>query len=328
MVGYTPSDDSRYAFVVGRVRSREARMLTRSQLDRLIDSRSENQVISALADTPYGETHAEDADTMLARAAAEEEAFFRRYLEEEKMLGFFTAPDLASNLKFALRRYYGAKISDDLFISQVSPSMDEFSKLLQGENNTVPDWLGEAAGEVITANYEELRPESIDVIIDHALIQHQHELAKGYSFLQALLALQVDFANLLAFLRLKIAGEEWEEFVKVFLPHGKALLDKFKTWRDESPEGWVTHIPQVKQYSALADGLREVSVSFILLERQMKDAELAFLFSCRRLTFGYEPLVGYALIKREERRNIRRVITGLRYRLEAETVRKSIAWFD
>ncbi|MCK4333274.1 V-type ATPase subunit [candidate division WOR-3 bacterium] len=327
MVAYTPSEDVRYAFAVGRVRSREARMLTRAQFDRLVDVRSESQIVSALADTPYGEVRAEDVDTMLSRAEIEEEAFFARYLEQEPIFEFFRAPLLISNLKFALRRHYGAGVADEFFISEGSPSIEEFSKLLEGEANEVPDWLAEPAGEVITANYEELDPASIDLILDRALVERQYRLSKGYSFLRALLALQVDFTNLLAFLRLKVSEEEWEEFLGYFLPYGTVALDRFKGWWDAGKEGWISQVTQVDCYSNLTDGLREVPESFLLLERQMKEIEIEFLLTARRLTFGYEPLTGYVLVKREERRNVRRVAAGLRYNLEAETVRKSIAWF-
>jgi len=328
MVAYTPSEDPRYAFAVGRVRSREARMLTRSQFERLVDSRNENQVISALADTPYGETRAEDADSMLSRSAVEEEAFFRRYLADEPVGEFFRAPVLSGNLKFALRRRYGAEISEALFVSEDSPSADAFAKLLEGEQSDVPDWISEAAGQAVAANYERLDPASVDIIIDRALVEYQYEVSKGYSFLRALLGLEVDLVNLLVFLRLKAAGEEWEEFLRAFLPHGTVAAERFRSWWDAGPEGWTAQIPQLDRYARLGDGLREVSGGFILLERQMKETQLAFLLSTRRLTFGYEPLIGYALLKREERRNIRRVIAGLRYNLQPETIRKSIAWFD
>lgn len=306
-------------------------MLTRTQFERLIDSRNENQIISALADTPYGETRAEDVDTMLTRAAVEEDRFFKRYLEEEGVHEFFRAPDLVSNLKFALRRYYGAELAEELFLAEGSPPAEEFARLLEGEGTDLPNWISEAAGEVVAANYAELVPASIDLILDRALIERQHQLSRGYSFLSVLLSLRVDFANLLSLLRLKVAGEkweeEWEEFVRVFLPHGVVPLDRFKGWWDVSPEGWAAQIPEVQQYSRLGDGLREAVNSFLFLERQMKEEEITFFLSARRLTFGYEPLVGYALTKREERHNIRRIVAGLRYRLEADTIRKSIAWF-
>lgn len=328
MVAYTPSEDARYAFAVGRVRSREARMLTRAQFDRLLDARTENQIISTLADTPYGEARAEDIDTMLSRAEIEEEAFFARYLEQEPLLEFFRAPLLISNLKLVLRRHYGAGVADEFFISEGSPAIEEFSKLLEGETNEVPEWLAESAGEVIAANYEELNPASIDLILDRALVERQYRLSKGYSFLRALLALQVDFTNLLAFLRLKVSEEEWGEFLGYFLPYGTVALDRFKAWWDAGKERWVSEIPVIDSYKNLSEGLRELPRSFVLLERQMKEVEIEFLLTARRLTFGYEPLTGYALAKREERRNVRRVATGLRYNLEPETVRKSIAWFD
>jgi vacuolar-type H+-ATPase subunit C/Vma6 len=303
-------------------------MLTRFQLDRLIDVRSENQIISALADTPYGEARAEDVDRMLSRATLEEDAFFRRYLEEEKVADFFSAPDLASNLKWSLRLYYGAEIDEALFMSEGSPSPEEFARMLEGEETSLSEWIREAAGEVIVANYEQLDPASIDLIVDKALVEYQYELSKGYSFLRTLLSLQVDFANLLTMLRLKVADDSWESFEQAFLPHGEVKKERFKAWWDASAEAWATQIIQVDRYAKLTDGLREAKDSFLLLERFIKEAEIEFLLTARRLTFGYEPLVGYALLKREERRNISKVVAGLRYGLEAENIRKSIAWFD
>lgn len=328
MVAYTPSEDPQYAFAVGRVRSREARMLTRSQFDRMVDSRTENQIISSLADTPYGETRAEDAETMLERAALEEETFFKRYLADEEVQEFFTAPDLVSNLKWAMRKYYGAEMDEGLFISEGSPSIEEFSKMLAGEDSTVPDWIRQIAGQVVAANYEELDPASIDVICDRALIERRHELSKGYSFLTVYGTLKVDFTNLLALLRLFLAGEDWEEFSNVILPYGSVKVDKYKLWWDAGQEAWAAQISQVAPFSKLGEGLRYVKDDFTVLERTMKEAEIEFLSGARRLTFGYEPLVGYAMLKREERRNIGKVVAGLRYGLDSETIRKSIAWFE
>ncbi len=328
MVSYTPSEDPKYAFAVGRVRSREAKMLTRAFLERLIDSRDENQILSALVDTPYGEARAEDIETTLAFASKEEEEFFLRYLEDEKVYNYFRAPSLTANLKFALRRHYGADIDDALFVEMDSCSFEEYERMLAGEKNNLPQWIIALAGEVIAENYDNLEPASIDYRIDKALINYQSEQASGYSFLENLLLLKIDYTNLLVFLRLKLAGNEWEEVLERVFPNGSVDLDKFRVWWDLSPDAWVNEIAGVGIYSSLSDGLREVTESFILLERLMKDAELEFLLSTRRLTFGYEPLVGYVLIKREERRNIRRVLAGLRYNLEPETIRKSIAWFD
>lgn len=334
MVAYTPSEDTRYAFAVGRVRSREAKMLTRQQLERLAESRDENQIISSLADTPYGEVRAEDLETMLSGAAVEEEVFFRRYLEEEKIRDFFTAPVLVSNLKFALRRYYGGELDDRLFqtggwpSAEGSPSIEEFARLLEGESTTIPEWLSQAAGEVVAANLEALDPAIIDIVLDRALIKHQYEAAKGYSFLEALLTHQVDLANLLTFLRLKLAEEPWDEFESSFLPYGSVGGDRFKTWWELAKESWPNQITQVDTYKGLSDGLREVPNSFILLERQMKEVQLEFLLSTRRLAFGYEPLVGYVFLKREERLNIKRVAVGLRSGEERDKIRSAIAWFD
>lgn len=327
MVAYTPSEDTRYGFAVGRVRAREARMLSRQQLDRLIDVSSENQIISSLADTPYGEARAEDVDTMLRRSALEEDAFFTRYLEEEKVRQFFTAFDLASNLKWALRRHYGAEMDETLFISEGSPSPEEFTRMLDGEEADLPEWVKEAAGEVVAANYEKLHPASIDFIIDKALIEYTHQVSEGYSFLTEFLSLRVDFTNLAALLRLKAADESWEEFERVFLPYGGVKMERFKGWWDGGKETWAAQITKVDRFAKLGEGLREAGQSFLLVERQAAEQEIEFLLTARRLTFGYEPLVGYAMLKREERRNIFKVLTGLRYGLEPETIRKSIAWF-
>ncbi|MBD3284866.1 hypothetical protein GF359_00785, partial [candidate division WOR-3 bacterium] len=166
MVGYTPCEDPEYAFAVGRVRAREARMFARSQFDRLADSRNENQIISALADTPYGELHAENTVVMLSRSEAEEEAFFARYLTDEKVAGFFSTPKIASNLKWAIRKHFGAEIDEDLFIAETASTPEAFEMMLAGEESGLPDWIRETAGEVIAENYQDVNPASIDTIID------------------------------------------------------------------------------------------------------------------------------------------------------------------
>jgi V/A-type H+-transporting ATPase subunit C len=328
MVGYIPSEDPRYAFAIGRVRSREARMLNRQQFDRLLEARNESQMLSNLADTVYSETRAEDIDAMLARAAAEEEAFFYRYLEDETILDFFKASDQASNLKFSLRRKYGADVEDSLFISDASPSMNALAAYLEGEAAIIPDWMRDSLGKAVAANIENLDPSSIDLIVDAALIEHQHAVSGGYSFLEKLLSLRVDFTNLLTFLRIKVAGEEGDEFSRYFLPYGSVPILRFKAWTDPGWDSLPREIKKIEIFKKFEDGIKELPDSFLLLERETKEEELSYFLSARRLVFGYEPLVGYSLLKREERRNIQKVAAGIRYGLEKETIRKSIAWFD
>ncbi|MBD3287111.1 hypothetical protein GF338_12330, partial [candidate division WOR-3 bacterium] len=169
---------------------------------------------------------------------------------------------------------------------------------------------------------------SIDTIIDKASVEQQYELSRGYSFLQAYLGLRVDFINLSAMLRLKMVGQDRDSFEESFLPHGTLKKDVFKTWWDASQESLSLDIPRTEPFGGLKEGLRRVSDDFVLLEREMQEVEIEFLLSTRRLTFGYEPLVGYSVLKRVERRNIGKVVTGLRYGLEPEITRRSIAWFD
>lgn len=328
MVVYTPSEDPRYAFAIGRVRSREARMMNRQQFDRLLEARTESQMLSNLVDTPYSETRAEDIENMLMRAASEEETFFYRYLENERILDFFKASDRASNLKFALKRKYGGELDDSLFISDALPSMETLARYLEGESVTIPDWMGDAAGKVVAANIDSLDPSLIDIIVDVALVDHQHAVSKGYSFLEMLLSLRVDFTNLLTFLRLKVSGEEVDEISRSFLPYGSMSIERFRALADLGWDSLPREIKKIAIFNKLEEGIKELPDSFLLLEREIKEEELSYLLSTRRLVFGYEPLVGYSLLKREERRNIQRVVTGVRYGLEKETIRKSIAWFD
>ena len=48
------SDDTRYAYAVGRIRVLETRLLDKSRLDSLVEARSAEEVLKALADTDYG----------------------------------------------------------------------------------------------------------------------------------------------------------------------------------------------------------------------------------------------------------------------------------
>jgi V/A-type H+-transporting ATPase subunit C len=296
------TDDTRYAYVNGIVRAKEARLLTRSHIDRLIAADSSN-FTTILADTPYGGY--EDIATGLERAEVELKQFFDQFCQTLEVSEFIDWPEQMHNLKVKLKQ--GA---DELLYSQDATEVETWIEVL----------------DEVTRFTTEKNPFVLSTNLDRILCKHLSEIAQFVPFFSSYYKCYFDLENIRSFFRARQFEKSREIFIQVFLSYGsieeKTFVDNLATQHDLLGKNFFT-----TPYAHIIDrgsAYIEEHQSFLRLERLCEEMRLGFLLQARRMAFGVEPLFAYYHFKMGEIKKVRQVYWGKLNAVAPDALKESI----
>lgn len=296
------TNDTRYAYVNGIIRAREARLLTRSHFDRLIASKLSG-FSTILSDSPYT-----GQDDILEGFFLEEEragVFLRKYCVHEDIIRFIDWPQQIHNIKVKAKQG-----PDDLLYNQPF-----------NEAETWPEVIEEI--ERFAVNKD---PFILSTNLDKILCYHLFKRAEKMPFFKGYYRLYFDLENIRSYYRARQFQDARNIFNQVFIDYGSLTRDRFL----ENIAGTYDTLGKhffTTPYAAVFDrgGIYiEQKGSFLRLERMCEEMKLRYLLEARRMTFGVEPLFTYYIFKLEEIKKLRQVYWGKSNEVLIEELKESI----
>jgi V/A-type H+-transporting ATPase subunit C len=322
-------DDWRYTFQTAQVRTLEMQMLTRATLLDMANAESFQQATDLLTGTEYalpqgGRDFAEVEDILQQRRAAMRE-LFSQFILDEPIVKLLRTRDDFTNLRLAVRRTLtekplGTDYSSDgnvppEQIEQVFAEEDEFSK------PEFPDYVQEVVEQAVLAYYQNKDIRRIDYTIDQ--YQTQHNLTKARElnsvFLLGLFRIQIDLTNIRTLLRLKFTESEQRN---VFLRGGFIELERFMHglqlgYEALGPLFLVTPYHRIVEAGA---SYLASSKSFLKAEQQCEEHVTGFLKLTVQITAGPQPIIAYLLMKENEVRTVRLILTAKKNHLDTKLI--------
>lgn len=296
------TEDTRYAFVNGIVRAREARLLTRGHLDRLIASPAVN-FSTILADTVYGAY--EDVVVGFDTEATAISAFLRQYCETPQVLHMIDWPEQMHNLKVKLKEG------------------NEYLYYQQSESD-VETWPEVA--DAIAAFALNKDPFLLSTNLDTILCKYLYEESQFGLFFSTYYQLYFDLENIRSFFRSRQFEESREIFEQVFIEYGtlrkSVFLENMANPYDALAKSFFT-----TPYAHLVDrggAYLQDHHSFLRIERLCEEMKLRSLVQARKMTFGVEPLFCFHEFKLAEIKKLRQVYWGRLNEVPIDELRESI----
>lgn len=306
------TDDTRYAFVNGIVRAREARLLTKGHFERLIAGTLAN-FNTILSDTPYlahGDIHAG-----LDVEEIELKKFFKKYCQTPEVQKFIDLPEQIHNLKVKLKQG-----SNDL----PTPIADERGLMYPQEISEVETWS--EVIEEIERFMVDKDPFIFSTNFDKILCKYLYEIAKFSPFFDKYFRLYFDLENIRSFFRARQFENSREIFTQVFIEYGsfdkRIFIDNLGNQYNILGKNFFT-----TPYSIIMDrGGAYVNQrhSFLRLEKLCDEMRLGFLSQARKMTFGVEPLFTYYQFKISEIKKLRQVYWGKLNEVSVDELKESI----
>jgi V/A-type H+-transporting ATPase subunit C len=338
----TGSDDWRYTFQAALVRTLEMQMLSRVALLDMANAENFAQAVDLLSGSEYalprgGKDFVEVEDILQQRRAAVRELFSGLMLDESIVELFRTRDDFA-NLRLAIRRTLtekplGTDYSSD---GNVSPKLIEqiFSEEYEFSKPAFPDYIRQAVEQTVLAYYQNKDIRRVDYEIDRVQAQYNLGQARRLKsvFLLGLFRTQIDLTNIRTMLRLKFIESESraktaeaQTFLvrdNVFLEGGFIELERFRHGAELGYEALGPLFFATPYHRIVDTGANYLASnkSFLRVEQQCDEHLTGFLKSTVQITAGPQPVIAFLLMKENEIRTVRLILTAKKNFLDTKLI--------
>jgi len=323
------NDDWQYIFQTALVRTLETQMLTRANLSDMANAQNFEQAADLLASTEYSlqqtsRNFAEMEKTLTLRRAALRQLFANLMIDEPIVELFRTRNDFA-NMRLAARRTLtekplGSDYSND---GNVPPEQIElmFEEQDYPPARRFPDYMQQAIDQAVLAYYQDKDIRKVDYAIDS--VQAEYNLRKARQlnsiFLLGLFTILIDLTNIRTMFRLKYTESEQRN---VFLEGGFIEPDRLQRALELGYDTVATLFFATPYHRIVETGAAYLTSdkSFLKLEQQCDQHLIGFLKSTIQITAGPQPIIAYLLLKENEIRTVRLILTAKKNSLDTKLI--------
>ncbi len=304
--------DTEYAYSVAFVRTLENKMLSKSDIDTLINAKSASDAMRFLADKGYG--GGEQA------APSQIEQILKGELENSWQLVREACPEGAPidvllykndfhNLKTILKATHSSAKWEDLMLrpSTVDPQVIA-DAVMQGRLDTLPELLKEPAIRAYDVLTKTGDGQLVEVILDRAVFEAMAESVKSYKndFFKGYIELNCDIVNIKTAIRGARARVDRRFCEHALVPFGRMDI---KLLTDAIVDGVdaVYELLERMGFNALVEAARTSLSEF---EKLCDNMLIDYIKGYKNRAFGFEPVLGYLKGKETELQAVRIIISG------------------
>jgi len=312
--------DTRYAYITGRIRALEARLLDKLKMERMIAATSAKASLSELEETDYGPYVSQLKDINNFEDLL--------YDELKRLYSFIDKGSLDKELTdlFRLRYdFHNLKVFLKNKFKEKPLSLEELPFINLG--TIEPFKIGGAKEflqiqkEATRAFKENKKPQDIDIILDkeyYRLCIAKAEEA-GNEFVVNLFQKEIDLVNIKTFFRCRTLKRNKNFFSRVFIGEGTLAKQLFLEFYEKGENAFLRKLSFTPYAKAVMgyekEGLRG-------LELSCDNFFLECLKKTKLITAGLEVLIAYLIAKENEIKLLRSVLTGKINEIPAQMIRE------
>ncbi|MHC4338463.1 MAG: V-type ATPase subunit [Planctomycetota bacterium] len=324
-------DDWRYTFATAQVRVLESQMLTRAALSDMANSEDFDQAVDSLGAGEYalpkGERTFTDVENILKLRRTEARDLFADLMIDEFVVKLIKARDDFANMRLAIRRKLTEKPLGTDYSNDGNVPAELFEEIFEEENySPLPDYMQEAIERAVLAYYQNKDIRQIDYALDSSQAQYNLRQASRLNsiFLLGLFRIQIDLTNMRTMLRLKFTESEQRN---VFLSGGYVEPQRYIHALDVGYEAVAPLFFATPYYEVVESGTTYFvsNKSFLRIEHNCEEYLMGFLNSTLQITAGPQPVIAYLLMKENEIRKVRLILTAKKNNLDTKLILDRIA---
>jgi V/A-type H+-transporting ATPase subunit C len=325
-------DDWQYTYQTALVRTLDIQMLGRATLHDMVNSQNFQQAADLLSGSEYalpqGGRDFSEVENVLQQRRTAVRQLFADLMVDEDIVELFRARDDFTNLRLAVRRSVTEKPIGTDYSADANISAEQLEQIF-GDQEGKPvfaDYIQEAVEQAILAYYQDKDIRQIDYAIDS--VQAKYNLRKASQlnniFLLGLFRIQIDLNNIRTMLRLIFTESESRN---VFLPGGYIETERFKQALELGYEalGSLFFASPYQRIVEMGSNYLASNKSFLKIEQQCEEYLTGFLKSTVRITAGPQPIIAYLLMKENEIRTVRLILTAKKNFLDAKLITERIS---
>ncbi len=322
-------DDWRYGFETAQVRALDMQMLSRTVLQEMANAENFEQAADSLAGTEYalpqGSSGFAEVEPMLRDRRTAVRNLFCDLMIDGGIVELFRSRDDFANLRLALRRTLTDKPVGTDYSPEGNVPPEQLEQISGDQEGTEGprsfDYMREAIEEAALAYYQNKDIRDIDYAIDR--VQADYNLRRAGQlksvFLRGLFRTQIDLTNIRTLLRLKFTESEQRN---VFLEGGYIETERFRSGIDAGYETLGSMFFATPYYRIVDTSASYVASnnSFLKVEQQCEEHLVGYLKLTTQITAGPQPVIAYLLMKENEIRRVRLLLTAKKSFLDTKLI--------
>lgn len=327
-------DDWRYAFATARVRALETQMLSDADLADMVNAPDFESAAALLDSTEYALTEGaktvEDMEEMLRKRRSELRKLFADLMVDEALAEAVRARDDFANMRLAVRRTVTDKPIGKDYSDDGNVPAERFEEIFEQESYAaLPEHMQEAVEAAVLAYYENKDIRQIDHAIDRVHTAYRLRLAERLKsvFLLEYFRMLIDLSNIRTMLRLKFRESEERD---VFLEGGYVETALLKHCLDVGYEMMGAMFAATPYGRVVEEGVAylQANGSFSKLEQGCDEHVLGYLKSTNVITAGPQPVMAYLLMKENEIRTVRLILTAKKNQLDTSLISARVREYE
>ncbi len=311
-----------YMYASARIRALEGHIAGRERLERMLEARSSEEILSSLGEYGFSpvRTGADGTSGRILREPTLASALTGAYAElgamteQSRVIDFLRYPTDCHNVKAQIKCFSRGVDAREMMMDGVGTlSISEVENAFREKDFSVfPARMAEAIPIAETRFSETGNPQVVDLLLDRACYEDMLSAAKesGVAFAVRLVEAKIDLQNIITCVRLvrMALGASGEAMLEAaYLVGGTVELPVLKQALSEG-EAWLSERLRYTRYSELLSAEEDFSLGQI--EVRADNLWMELVREAKYIPFGAEVLIGYAVAVEYEVKNIRIILAA------------------
>ena len=323
--------NTEYLMLSSMLRAREAGMLSRERMDRMLSAPSFQEAAKLLTDCGYEDVsgcNSAGVDAALSRRRAAVFAELAGMSPHAEVVDIFRVKYDYHNIKTLVKaRALGLDGGSTLSDCGRVPAQ-KLLECVEGEGglNSLPPDMAAAYADAAEILARTANPQLADFELDRRYFAELGRLAaeSGSRFLSGYVSLLVDSANLRAAVRTVRMGKDRAFMLSAMAPGGSVDCEVLAK-AAESPDGLAAAFNASPLEKAAARGAQAMKGgAMTAFELECDNAVSAYLAGVKMIPFGAEPVAEYLALLESEITAARMILTGRLAGIDAEVIRERL----
>ena len=313
-----------YTYAVARIRYRETRLLTDSDLNNLLSAKDAAEVIRMLKEKGWGDSSSDESAEAFLRTEEEKMwSFIDEIVPDRSAFDFMLASADFHNLKVAVKAITRGADPEDLFIrNSTYEPIKLYEAVKRREYDSLPEYLSSVAKEAMTALLETSDGQLCDIIIDKACMDYVYSLGKANEseLVQMFCEFFVACADIKIAVRSAKTGKN-ADFIRRSLAECDTLdVKRLAAAASLGYDDVIAYIAET-QYKSAVDAISEGMTAF---EKWCDDELTEAMKSQKWEPFTFGPVVAYIIARQNEIKAVRLILSAKINGLPEDTIKERL----
>ncbi len=312
-----------YTYQVARIRAKELSLLGRSDIDQLMNCKSEKECLRLLSDKGWGESGLENTEQFLSAERRKTWDLIKELAEDMSDFDTFLYGNDFHNLKAAIKQVYTGSKQSNIYLSQGTIEPETIYNAVKTHDfSLLPDYMQECAQEAYEVQLHTGDSQLCDIIIDRASLETTYEKGKasGNVLMEEYAELKVASADLGIAIRSLRTGKG-ELFLKRALAGCDTLDITSLITAVLNGEEAVYDYLSITVYADAIPALKESPTAF---ERWCDNLIISHIRPQKYNSFTISPLAAYILARENEIKTVRIILSGKRNEIAEDVIRERL----